>query len=106
MSGQPCGPKAAFASKGYFAHQRNRRGRQLGRVWATWYDEVVVDQIYPGNTTLHTCLPPLVSQAAAVLELDLARRQRTIVRIDAHGGHVSQVNALLAQGYQLHTKEG
>ena len=106
LSGQPCGPKAAFASKGYFAHQRNRRGRQLGRVWATWYDEVVVDQIYPGNTTLHTCLPALVSQAAAVLELDLARRQRTIIRIDAHGGHVTQVNALLAQGYQVHTKEG
>ncbi|MCK6627724.1 MAG: hypothetical protein L6R45_21395 [Anaerolineae bacterium] len=32
FSGQPCGPKAAFASKGYFAHQRNRRRRQLGRV--------------------------------------------------------------------------
>src|SRR5690349_793435 len=29
MSGLPCGPKAACATKGYFAHQRNRRGRQL-----------------------------------------------------------------------------
>ncbi len=35
MSGLPCGPKAAFATKGYFAHQRNRRGRQLGRVVAS-----------------------------------------------------------------------
>ena len=35
MSGLPCGPKAAFATKGYFAKQRNRRGRQLGRVLAT-----------------------------------------------------------------------
>lgn len=26
LTGQPCGKKAAFASKGYFAHQRNRRG--------------------------------------------------------------------------------
>ncbi len=34
MSGMPCGKKAAFASKGYFAKQRNRRGRQLGRVLA------------------------------------------------------------------------
>ncbi|SRR5712692_3234590 len=32
MSGMPCGKKAAFATKGYFANQRNRRGRQLGRV--------------------------------------------------------------------------
>jgi len=28
MSGMPCGPKAALATKGYFANQRNRRGRQ------------------------------------------------------------------------------
>ena len=44
MTGQPCGPKAEFASKGYFAHQRNRRGRQLGRILATWYNEVVIDR--------------------------------------------------------------
>ena len=106
LSGQPCGPKAAFASKGYFAHQRNRRGRQLGRVWATWYQEIVVDHIYPGNTTLHTVLPELLKQAEQVLALDLARRQRTILRIDSHGGSLHQVNNLLRQGYQLHTKEG
>jgi hypothetical protein len=35
MSGLPCGPKAAFATKGYFAGQYHRRGRQLGRVLAT-----------------------------------------------------------------------
>ena len=29
LTGLPCGPKAALATKGYFAHQRNRRGRQL-----------------------------------------------------------------------------
>ena len=106
LSGQPCGPKAAFASKGYFAHQRNRRGRQLGRVWATWYQEIVVDQIYPGNTTLHSVLPELLKQAERVLALDLTRRQRTILRIDGHGGTLQQVNQMLQQGYQVHTKEG
>jgi hypothetical protein len=106
LSGQPCGPKAAFASKGYFAHQRNRRGRQLGRVWATWYQEIVVDQIYPGNTTLHSVLPDLLKQAEQVLALDLSRRARTILRIDGHGGSLNQVNDLLSQGYQVHTKEG
>lgn len=106
LSGQPCGPKADFATKGYFAHQRNRRGRQLGRVWASWYEEVVIDQLYPGKTTLHTVLPELVEQAADVLDLTARRRQRTILRLDAHGGHVSQVNQLLQQGYQVHTKEG
>jgi hypothetical protein len=44
MSGQPYGPKAAFATKGYFAGQRNRKGWQIGRVLATRYGEVVKDQ--------------------------------------------------------------
>jgi hypothetical protein len=42
MSGLPCGPKAAFATKDYFAGQYHRCVRQLGRVLATQYEEVVV----------------------------------------------------------------
>ena len=52
MSGMPCGPKAAFATKGYFAGQYHRRGRQLGRVLATQYEEVVVDRLFAGNVLL------------------------------------------------------
>jgi hypothetical protein len=33
MSGMPYGPKAAFATRGYFAGQYHRRGRQLGCVF-------------------------------------------------------------------------
>ncbi|MCL4298472.1 MAG: transposase [Anaerolineae bacterium] len=105
LSGQPCGPKAAFASKGYFAHQRNRRGRQLGRVYASLYEEVVVDQLYPGQTTLPQVLQALVSRAAQVLELNRAKRSHTILRIDGHGGSRDDVNWLLEQGYQFQTKE-
>ena len=43
LRGMPCGPKAALATKGYFPKQRNRRGRQLGRVVATRYGEIVTD---------------------------------------------------------------
>ena len=51
MTGLPCGPKAACATKGYFAKQRNRHGRQLGRVVATDYDEIIVDRLFhPGGT--------------------------------------------------------
>src|SRR5262249_9439439 len=39
LTGLPCGKKAEFATKGYFAHQRHRRGRQLGRVFASDYHE-------------------------------------------------------------------
>ena len=105
LSGQPCGKKAAFASKGYFAQQRNRRGRQLGRVWASWYKEIVVDQLYPGNTTLATVLIKLIDQAETVLELNHWQQQRTILRLDGHGGSQTDVNELLRRGYHLHTKE-
>lgn len=105
LHGQPCGSKAAFATAGYFARQRNRRGRQLGRVWCSWYDEVVVDQLYPGNTVLPAILQELVSEAEQVLDLDLTRRRRTILRIDGHGGSQADVNWVLGQGYHLHTKE-
>ncbi|MEN9934643.1 MAG: hypothetical protein RLZZ387_1222 [Chloroflexota bacterium] len=47
MSGMPCGAKAALATKGYFAKQRNRRGRQLGRVLASHYGEMVTEQVLP-----------------------------------------------------------
>lgn len=105
MTGAPCGRKAALATKGYFANARKRRGRQLGRVLATRYREVVVDQLFAGTAQLTTALRPLLEAAEQVLELDAARRERTIVRLDAGGGSLSDVNWLLAHGYQVHTKD-
>jgi hypothetical protein len=105
MSGLPCGRKAAFATKGYFARQRNRRGRQLGRVVASYYDEVVVDRVFAGTTQLVSALPVLLQAAEHTLELPLALRARTIVRIDAGGGSVDDLNWALRQGYQIHGKD-
>jgi hypothetical protein len=105
MTGRPCGKKAAFASKGYFAHQRNRRGRQEGYVLATWDEELVVKQVFAGKTQLNTALQPLVTAAEAVLNLADAQRRRTILRIDAGGGSVAEVNWALARGYQVHGKD-
>jgi hypothetical protein len=105
MSGMPCGKKAAFASKGYFAKQRNRRGRQLGRVLATCYEEVVVDRLFDGKTQLTTALQPLMQAAEQTLALDERKRERTVVRIDAGGGSVDDVNWLLVRGYQVHGKD-
>jgi DDE family transposase len=105
MSGLPCGPKAAFATKGYFAKQRNRRGRQLGRVLASRYREVVVDRLFDGKTQLTRALQPLVLAAERTLQLDEDKRHRTIVRVDAGGGSLDDVNWLLARGYQVHGKD-
>lgn len=105
MTGLPCGRKAAFASKGYFAKQRNRRGRQLGRVLATTYEEIVVDRLFDGKTQLAGALPALVEAAEQTLELDQEKRQRAIVRIDAGGGSVADVNWMLERDYQVHCKD-
>src|SRR5712691_10441728 len=98
MSGLPCGPKAAFATKGYFAKQRNRRGRQLGRVLASRYQEVVVDRLFDGTTQLTRALQPLMLAAECTLHLDASKRSRSIVRMDAGGGSLHDVNWLLSGG--------
>jgi hypothetical protein len=107
MSGQPCGPKAAFATKGYFSSQRNRRGRQLGRVLATRYGEVVKDQTFPGTVQLTAALQPLLQAAEQTLGIDQApeKRARTLVRVDSGGGSLDDINWLLSRGYRLLTKD-
>src|SRR5438876_762000 len=105
LSGMPCGPTAAFESLGYEASQRNRRGRQLGRVLASQYDEVVVDRLFEGTVQLNRALMPLMQAAERTLGLDEAKRRRTIVRVDAGGGSVDDLNWLLARGYQVIIKD-
>jgi hypothetical protein len=105
MTGRPCGKKAKFASKGYFAKQRNRRGRQAGYVIGSWYEEIVVERLFAGNTQLNSALQPLLEAAEQVLELDECKRPRTIVRTDSGGGSVAELNWLLGRGYQVHGKD-
>ena len=105
ITGLPCGPKAAFATKGYFAKQRNRRGRQLGRVLATRYHELLTEHLLPGSEQLPTALRPLVEATEQVLDLDAGRRARTLIRVDAGGGSVDDLNWLLARDYAVLGKE-
>jgi hypothetical protein len=77
----------------------------LGRVLATIYHEIVVDQLGGGTTYLRSALRPLITAAEQILELNQAKRARTIVRIDAGAGSVAEINWLLAQGYQVMAKD-
>ncbi len=99
MSGLPCGPKAAFAK------QRNRRGRQLGRVLASHSGEIVVDSLFDGKTQLTRALQPLMLAAEETLQLNEDQRRQTVVRVDAGGGSLDDVNWLLARGYLVHGKD-
>jgi hypothetical protein len=102
LSGWLCGKKAAFAPKGYFSTtQRNRRGRQLGRVLATRYEEVVVDRLFPGNQQLGVSLQELMQAAQTTLELTQEQRGRCLVRVDAGGGSVPNLNWRLPRDYHI-----
>jgi hypothetical protein len=107
MTGRPCGKKAAFATKGYFAKQRNRRGRQEGYLIATLYEEIVAKQLFDGKTQLTKALRPLVEAAEKTLGLDqdVEKCQRTILRVDSGGGSVDDINWVLQRGYHLHCKD-
>lgn len=105
LTGMPCGRQAEMALKGYFSQSGARYGRQMGRVMAARYDEVVVDRLYPGNLQLRTTMPHLVQAMEKTLELDEAKRRRTVLRIDAGGGSMNGLNWLLERGYHVHCKD-
>jgi hypothetical protein len=96
---------AAFATKGYFAGQYHRRGRQLGRVLATQDEKVVVDHLFAGNVQLIKALRPLVEAAEVTLQLDEAKRAQTIICVDAGSGALDNLNWLLARSYEVMAKE-
>ena len=54
-TGLPAGRLGQGVSKGYFAGRKNCRGRQLGRVVAAAYDEIIVDQLYAGANWKAVC---------------------------------------------------
>lgn len=105
MTGLPCGRQAEKASKGYFAHKPHRYGRQMARVVATHYEEIISDCVLPGNVQLNKVLRPLIEEMEVTLDLDRQKRSRTVLRIDAGGGSLNDVNWLLRRGYQIHSKD-
>lgn len=105
LTGMPCGKSGELALKGYFGEGNIRYGRQMCRVVAPHYEEVVVDRLFAGNLKLTEALQPTVKAAEEALLLDRAQRERTVLRIDAGGGSLKDVNYLLERGYQIHCKD-
>jgi hypothetical protein len=106
LTGLPCGRQAAGATKGYFSGAPGRRGRQLGRVVASAYDEIVVQRLYPGKQQLSQSFCELVEMAEQALGLHRhpQRRRMTLLRSDAGGGTEREINWALERGYQALTK--
>src|SRR5215218_2772452 len=99
LTGLPCGKMAQLSHKGYFSKDGIRYGRQLGRVVATDYEEIVVDQLYSGNAKLSHALRPLLLAADDLLGLNDYKRSRTITRADAGAGSLEDVNWVLERGF-------
>ena len=72
---------------------------------AIWYEEIVVERIYDGTTQLNRALRPLIEGAESCLELDEAKRKRTILRVDSGGGSVEDINWALERSYRIHIKD-
>jgi len=104
MTGMPAGRQGEGVTKGYFAKQKNQRGRQLGRVCASLYEELVVDRLYSGQRQLGFAWQALVQAAEAVLDLDESCRARTILRVDRGGGTEKDINWLLHRQYHILVK--
>jgi len=104
FTGLPCGPKAEASKKGYF-DKEIRYGRQLGRVIAVHYEEIVIDRIYAGNVQLQQKLQELMMATEARLNLTEQLRARTLVRFDSGGGSYEDINWLLSRGYKIHCRE-
>ncbi len=104
MTGILAGRQGEGVTKGYFSHASNARGRQVGRVFASQYNEIVVDQLYPGKVQLERSLQALIGSAETALQLSEARRKQTIIRCDGGGGRDEDINWLLGRGYYVLTK--
>jgi len=104
LSGERTSKHAELATKGYFAGHRNAYGRQHARILAAQYDEVVVERLYAGNTSLSSVLQDIIQEAERTLNLSAEQRSQVVIRVDSAGGGEERIDWLLEQGYQVHTK--
>lgn len=104
LTGLRASKNAEGSTKGYFASERNATGRQLARVSAPRYGEVVFEKLHPGNTNSSEVLKETFIEVERVLELDKSKRGRTLVRLDGGFGTDANINWLLWRGYQLIVK--
>jgi len=104
MTGLPAGRQGEGVTKGYFAGQRKRRGRQLGRVLATLYEEIIVERLYRGTVQLEQSFQALVEAAEQVLALSPEQRRGVVLRVDGGAGRDADINWALERGYHLMVK--
>ena len=107
LTGLPCSKNYAGASKGYFANaKKGTTGRQLCRVNASQYDEIVYQKVCPGNASSAdlTALKVVLSATLEMLGLSEVQKGQLLIRLDGGFGTSDIIEYLLAEGYQFIVK--
>jgi hypothetical protein len=104
FTGLLAGKQGELVTKGYFSDHPHKRGRQVGRVLASRYDEILSEHLYAGSQQLASGLQQLVEDTEVILNLQQPQRQHTLLRIDGGGGQDSEINWLLERDYRLLVK--
>lgn len=109
LTGLPCSKHYEGSCKGYFADCKpGTTGRQLYRVSASQYNELVYQQVFPGNTGSASLenFKVMLEAAFGVLGLKAKYKKRIVIRLDGGFGNGPIINYLLAEGYQFVVKLG
>ncbi len=107
ITGLPCGRHLEGAVKGYFAGCKpGTTGRQLYRVSASQYDEIVYEQVCPGNigSAQLAVFMEVVKASWEILKLSAGDKSQVLIRLDSGYGTTEIINYLLSEGYQFVTK--
>lgn len=105
LSGQPCSKKAHQAQKGYFPSKKNTYGRQLARVLVPDTQEIVTEELYPGNITSCMVFKDMVTKMEHRLGLATKAQRRCVrLRLDGGFGTDENLNYALWRGYQILAK--
>jgi hypothetical protein len=104
LTGLTASKNAERSTKGYFPGKCNRRGRQLVRVIAPQYGEILFEKLYPGNTTSKEVLKGTMIEVERILGLDEGKRKQILIRLDGGFGTDENLNWLCWRGYRFVAK--
>lgn len=104
LTGLRASKKAELSTKGYFSGSRNATSRQLVRVSAPSYGEIIFSKLHPGNTNSCEVLKQTMNEVERVLGSSPHKRQRTLIRLDGGFGTDENVEWLCTWGYQFVVK--
>jgi hypothetical protein len=107
LTGLPCSKNYEAASPGYFADcPPGTSGRQLFRFSAAAYNEIIYEEVFPGNTNSSNLANFKKVLAATFANLGLKPEQKgaVLLRLDAGFGTADILNYLLEEGYQFVVK--